>query len=368
MKNNLKKQIVVYPGFFNPLHLQHEKIIRLIINSKKYDQIWIFVNGNTNHKSPLLSYQLRKTMIKKIFQDEKKVVVWNQPAPYITNHLFTFLKKKKPQSKYEFWLLMGSDNWNNTSTWDEFTELKTQTNFLIVERSNFLINQISSNRSIRKLKIKPTEINSTDIRNGLHWKWLSSKVRTMLFEKKCFFDHILRKNLSNDKYQHVKKVFQMAVLLNKKYNLKQSIKNLEIAALFHDLCKNWTKNKQLKFVQNHQLDQSVLNTLPFPIWHSKTSAWYLKQALCYQNKQVFDAIWAHTSADWKMTTFMKIIFVADKIEWTKTTNGAKKLRTLIQKISFSQLFKATLKNVIQTLEKKRKKLSPKTLKAQKYYL
>ncbi len=364
------KQIVVYPGFFNPLQKQHEKLIRWVIKQPQYAEIWIFLNPQTNYKDYLLDFKLRWQIIKQVFAKERKVVVKTSKIPYLTNQLFKKLHHENKQ-EYQFWFLLGSDNWNNLAEWEEGEELKTQTHFLIAKRKGFAVKSQSLpvGTKQRFLPLKAQNINSSAIRKGEGWTWLNMKTRQLIFQQgNQFLLWLLKENLSTEKFAHIKKVCQTMQKLNDYYHLKQKPEAIKMSAWFHDWAKDWTKKQTLAFYQQHQLSTAVLTKLPFSVWHSKSSAWYLKKELCYHNQAVFRAIMAHTTAGKRMSCLAKLLFVADKIEPTKTTNQAQWLRNQVSQRRFEQLFRMTLTNVVKNLELTGKKPTAETMAAVKQYL
>lgn len=364
------ERIVIYPGFFNPFQKQHEKIVRRVSKQLQYKQIWIFLNDQTNYKDYLLPFATRVKIIKQLFENDSKVIVKTTKIPYITNQLLKGLQKNTKQAQ-QFWLLLGSDNWNQLAKWEEGEQLKTKTHFLIAKRKGFPLQAqiLPSKTQKRVLPITPQPLNSSAIRKGQNWKWLNPKTRQLLFENgNGLLKYLLKQNLSKEKFHHVDKVFKTMQNLNRIYQLKQKHNEIKMSAWFHDWAKDWTQKETYAFWKEHRLAEKALIQLPFAVWHSKSSALYLAKELCYQNPTVLKAISLHTTGGAKMSILAKLLFVADKIEPTKTSNQASYLRKEVGKISFKQLFRKTLQNVIANLKKKGKKLTTNTKAAAKKYL
>ena len=358
MKKDKIRQVVVYTGFFNPFQIQHEKLVRWIIKNPAYDQIWIFINNQSEYKEFLLPFQLRVEIIRTVFKAEKKVIVKTRKIPYITNQLLTTLHQDV-KTETKFWLLLGSDNWNALPTWEEGEALMEKTNFLVAKRANFKIQTfpIPAQTRAKILPLKATMINSSAIRQGKNWNWLNPSTRILLWKHPAFLQHILKQHLSAEKFAHSRRVWKMMQTLNTFYRLKQTPQAIWWSAWFHDLTKSWSKAQTLAFFAEQKGEETRLIGSPFPVWHSKSAALYLEKVLKCPNRSVYQAIAQHTTGAKKMSKLAQLLFVADKIEPGKTTNNASWIRQQMPKLSFQKLFRLTLKNVAQTLLNRKKTLT-----------
>ena len=86
--------------------------------------------------------------------------------------------------------------------------------------------------------------------------------------------------------------------------------------------------EQLKMLEKYGVPQteSVL-ACPF-IWHSYTSAFYVRDVLGISDTEIFDGIYYHTTGKKDMTLFEKVIYIADLVEPTRTYPDAKRLYAL----------------------------------------
>ena len=69
------------------------------------------------------------------------------------------------------------------------------------------------------------------------------------------------------------------------------------------------------------------------------------------DKEMCEAISIHTTGKPNMSMFLKIIFIADKIDETRSYEGVEELR----KLAFENIDKAILKNIDSTIEINMKK-------------
>ena len=74
------------------------------------------------------------------------------------------------------------------------------------------------------------------------------------------------------------------------------------------------------------LTEEVL-ACPF-IWHSYTSAYYVRDVLGINDGEIFGGIYYHTTGKKGMTLFEKVIYIADLVEPNRTYPDAKRLYDL----------------------------------------
>lgn len=125
-------------------------------------------------------------------------------------------------------------------------------------------------------------------------------------------EQILKRELSKERYLHTLGVRDCAVELAKRYNL--DIKKAELAGLLHD-CAKCKTNDELKEIINKFLDDVDKNELKnYKTLHAPVGAYYAKEKFNIEDNEILSAIRWHTLGRVNMTTFEKIIFLADKIE------------------------------------------------------
>ena len=126
---------------------------------------------------------------------------------------------------------------------------------------------------------------------------LREHVRTKVSEKR--YAHILRVE---------EEVAQIGAIL-----LPEKIKELRIAAIFHDVTKDIYLKEQLQLCK--KFDIILDKCAEEATLHALTGAYYAREVYpSYVTDEIFDAISAHTTGSSCMTTFDKILFVADYIE------------------------------------------------------
>ncbi len=170
----------------------------------------------------------------------------------------------------------------------------------------------------------------------------------------------LKQNLDKERYEHSVGTAQCAKDLAKKYN--QDEDKAYITGLLHDCAKCFGKDKQLSIIKNF-LKVSENEIMAPKTWHAPVSAYVAKNEFGVTDEEILSAIRWHTLGKVNMSTFEKIIYLADKIEPnTRTEDYVTKTRNLLSEEN--GLDKAILncyKETIKSLVERNLKISPMTI-------
>lgn len=121
----------------------------------------------------------------------------------------------------------------------------------------------------------------------------------------------LKENLSEERYSHSLGTAECAKELAGKYGLDEE--KAYIAGLLHDCAKCFT-NERLKEIIDNNLQVEECEMLNYKTLHAPVSAFIAEKDFGVEDKEILSAIRWHTLGKISMTTFEKIIFLADKIE------------------------------------------------------
>ena len=149
---------------------------------------------------------------------------------------------------------------------------------------------------------------------------------------------ILKDNLKQDekRIHHVISVSKIAQELCAGYNIKdeKTLYNIHIAALFHDVCKRYKESDYINLL-GEKLYRKYKKS---PNLHGIAGAYFVKNILKINNKDIFNAIFYHTTGYKKFKTFEKIIYISDKIDYTREKEEIK----LFRKVAFFNIDYAIL--------------------------
>ena len=121
----------------------------------------------------------------------------------------------------------------------------------------------------------------------------------------------LSENLSEERYSHSLGTAECAKELAEKFG--ENADKAYLAGLLHD-CAKCFSNDKLKEIIDSNLHVEECEMLNYKTLHAPVSAYIAEKDFGVADKEILSAIRWHTLGRIGMTTFEKIIFLADKIE------------------------------------------------------
>lgn len=140
---------------------------------------------------------------------------------------------------------------------------------------------------------------------------LPSKTRKEIINNPEYLKIMIKKNVSEHRYNHSLSVAQTSKELAKLHHVDEN--RAYMAGLLHDCCKfpDSDKNQVLEEYLKYY-DPDKLNGV-YGAYHSWVAPYYLKEKLNFHDSYVLNAIYNHTICNSK-DKLSKILFIADKRE------------------------------------------------------
>ena len=136
---------------------------------------------------------------------------------------------------------------------------------------------------------------------------------------------IVKSKMSLKRFTHTLGVVEMSEKLAKIHNA--DIEKCKVAALLHDICKEmdmeYIKNICKNNFMNELSEEDLENN---EILHGFTGAYYAKNELGINDKEILSAIKYHTVGKKNMTLVEKIVYIADAIEYGRNYPSVVKIR------------------------------------------
>ena len=136
---------------------------------------------------------------------------------------------------------------------------------------------------------------------------------------------IVKSKMSLKRFTHTLGVVEMSEKLAKIYNA--DIEKCKVAALLHDICKEmnmeYIKNICKNNFMNELSEEDLENN---EILHGFAGAYYVKNELEINDKEILNAIKYHTIGAKNMTLVEKIVYIADAIEYGRNYPSVVEIR------------------------------------------
>ena len=178
-------------------------------------------------------------------------------------------------------------------------------------------------------------------------------------------DNDARRNLSDYRYEHSRRVASYAEDLARRYGYGHRLQRLcYLAGISHDMCKERSVKFLLGTVRTDGQPVTPDEESNSELLHGRAAAVLLQENYGIHKKSVLNAVRYHTSASAKFDALGKIIYIADKIEPGRKNCGY--LREKVEKLTLDALFLEVLKEVIGFVESKGKKVQACTYKTYRF--
>ena len=162
-------KIGLFFGSFNPIHHGHLMVASFIANHTDLQQIWLVVSPQNPHKTQtsLLNEYDRLHLAQLAIEDDAQIKVsdieFKLPKPSYTIDTLTYLQEKYAQHK--FYVIMGSDSFQNLPKWKNFEALVKNYQFIVYRRPGFDITE-DYGADMQYLEAPMLELSATLIRNN----------------------------------------------------------------------------------------------------------------------------------------------------------------------------------------------------------
>ncbi|GGA36878.1 hypothetical protein GCM10007416_07300 [Kroppenstedtia guangzhouensis] len=169
----------------------------------------------------------------------------------------------------------------------------------------------------------------------------------------------VRKQLPKTRWEHTLRVVETAVELADRVGVDR--KQARLAALLHDYCKFWPRERMERIIRERGLPQDLLKH-HVELWHAPVGAEVVREELEVEDEGVLDAIRYHTTGRPHMSLLDKVIFLADYIEPGRQFPGVEEVRELARK-DLDQAVLKSLDNTLVFLIQRGQKVYPLTVAA-----
>jgi nicotinate-nucleotide adenylyltransferase len=187
-------KIGLFFGTFNPIHIGHLIIAQAALSQAKLDKIWFVVSPSSPDKdySKLLHEFDRFDLVREAIRNNPDFKVldveFHLLKPSYTYHTLRKLRADFPEN--EFFIILGSDNFENLNRWKNAEEIRQQVKFVVYPRPGKPIEN-RDDELVKIIKAPLLQISASEIRDmvskGQSIHYLIPEDARILMEKKGFY-------------------------------------------------------------------------------------------------------------------------------------------------------------------------------------
>lgn len=168
----MSKQIGLFFGSFNPVHVGHMIIANYMASQTALDEVWLVVSPQNPFKknSNLADQYARLDLVKLAIGDTPKLrasaIEFQLPKPSYTIDTLTYLREQYPD--YVFSLIMGGDNLPTLPKWKNAAILLRDYHIHVYQRPGTDLGELAEHPHIRVYQDVPLmQLSATYIRQCL---------------------------------------------------------------------------------------------------------------------------------------------------------------------------------------------------------
>ncbi|HEX2939090.1 MAG TPA: nicotinate-nucleotide adenylyltransferase [Ruminiclostridium sp.] len=364
----MTQRIGIFGGTFNPIHNGHISLALEFIEKLDLDKLLLIPVWTPPHKSStdMLPADIRLNMCRIAVRDFPQIEVSEieieRGGTSYTVDTIRKLEKLNPGAR--FFLITGADMFLTLESWrsfkiiaekaelcacarhaGEYPKLKNYAKKLeeeydaICHIEDFPVVDVSST-GVRKLLRKsgsakglvPDGVLRFIESNGLFKakndeSGITAVEYTNHNEKIEVFREILKRKLSERRFNHSCSVSKEAVFLAKKFGA--DVNKAEFAGLVHDIEKETPAEVQLQTIEKYSIILDDVEKSAPKLLHAISGAAVLEHEHNVTDKDVLDAVRYHTTARAGMSLLEKIIYLADYISADRDYDGVEQLRNTV---------------------------------------
>ena len=186
-------RIGIYGGSFNPIHLGHEQIARLVVRELNLDKLLVIPVGIPSHRAnEHKNSLLRLELCRKVFEEDEKIEVSDieikkAGISYTYDTLLELIKIYGKEN--DFFEIIGEDSLENFKTWKNYRDILNLAKVVVLKRKNYNRDIFDEKHpNIIYLENPYFDFSSTEIRNRLKKgedisKLVNSKIKNILLEE-----------------------------------------------------------------------------------------------------------------------------------------------------------------------------------------
>ena len=358
-------KLAILGGSFNPIHIGHLHLADSVLSAFGFDRLLLVPANISPFKQPREDAQKpfrgasaldRLDMILASITSDPRIAADDLElkrggVSYTIDTLKEIVDRYEPEGKPA--LVLGDDLIEDFSKWKDAPELANLADIIIARRVRGN-SPLSFPYPHKTLDNEVLDISSEMIRERIAgskaWHYLVPRGARFIIEERTLYREIQKKNnalngINNELIARVEDAARAAL------SPKRFIHSRNTALLARDLAIRFGLDENAAYMAG--IAHDMTKNQSSDIDHGKTAAVLLKKRFGIHNKDVLEAVEAHTIGKYRMGDIAKVVFIADKIEFSRI-NIQKKLRNSIigKKNSYDidELFYAVLKNNVAWLK------------------
>ncbi|MDR1868877.1 MAG: nicotinate (nicotinamide) nucleotide adenylyltransferase [Treponema sp.] len=373
-------------GSFNPVHLGHLFLADTALCALKLDRVVMIPACRSPFKPDAEGMEnsagTRVEMLAAAIAGDSRLVIdaceiKREGISYTVDTLEDIIARYIPDGKPA--LIIGDDLAVDFPKWRDSEKILKLADVVIARRLNSaavdypfphtLINNEVMNISSHAIRKKISE--------GKDWRSLVPAGAAVIIEDRRLYgfsgagageecSHALilrveaaaRETLSIERFIHSRNTAILAHDLCRRFNINPMSGYL--AGIAHDLAKQLDSEQMMKLAKKDKAAITELEKEKPNLLHGRAAAVLLRERFCVHNEDVLEAVAVHTSGRENMCSLAKIIYIADKLEFSRNIDPA--ARKICNGDDLDNIFFTVFGKTVSKLQSRDLNLTEETLR------
>ena len=376
-------KLAVLGGSFNPIHIGHLHLADSAIKTFGFDKLLLMpANISPFKKTPgaIPGPADRLDMLLASITGDYRIAVEDLElrrggVSYTIDSIREIIERYHPDGKPA--LILGDDLVADFSKWKNAEELARIADLIIARRhSAKTVDAGHFPYPHKELKNEMIDISSAMIRERIArgrvaWQYLVPQGARLIIEDRGLYGSGKKKKNGALYYSKTNSEINRSLIARVEeearavLSVKRFIHSRNTALMARDLAVHYGLDAGAAYLAGiaHDMAKSQSTDLE----HGKTAAVLLQKRFGIHNKDVLEAIKVHTTGKPRMGDLAKLVFIADKIEFSRPGDNCKLREKAAgkakgKKYSLDELFIAVLKDNVEWLKKSGIKAAEETLR------
>ena len=380
-------KLAILGGSFNPVHIGHLFLADEALSCLNYDRVILVPAFHSPFKIGAINISTKDRMemlAASISGDPRLTIddceINREGVSYTIETLIDIIERYTPDGKPG--LIMGDDLVSSFDRWHRPDDIAELADFIIARREGMEIPE-NFPYPYRALNNEIMNVSSSQVREkigkGEAWRYLvPSGARDIIegrglyalapgqsggspapgnseaSEKIVRIENDMRISLDLGRFLHSRNTALLAWDLCCRFGLDPQKGYL--AGIAHDMCKDVGADKLMRLSRKDGGNISKLEQKKPGLLHARAAAVLIQKKYGVNDKDIIEAIRYHTTGTWDMGPLAKIIYIADKLEVSRS--GADiLLKKMVVNEDLETLFNVVLSNTVSFLKDKKLDIS-----------
>jgi len=374
-------KLAILGGSFNPVHIGHLFLADEVLSSLGYDRVILVPAFQSPFKVDVMdvSPRDRLEMLAASISGDPRLAIDDcelnrEGISYTIETVIDIIGRYIPDGRPG--LIIGDDLAHGFEQWQRPEDIAELVDFIIARRvggtalENFpypykVLNNDIMNLSSSYIREKiakgdawrylvPSGARHTITGRGLYGLAASGGEPAENTDKIARLENTMRAALSFNRFLHSRNVALLAWDLCCRFG--EDPQKGYLAGIMHDVCKDFDADKLIRLARADGTSISKLEHNKPGLLHARAGAVVAKRKYGITDRDILEAIRYHTTGTWDMGSLAKIIYVADKLEISRTGVDPV-LRKKCVSDDLESLFAAVLNNTVNHLRYKQMDIS-----------